>query len=295
MSKRVREASLSLESESDGSPRLTDKHKCEALEEHASYAKQRQIGTHASSPYIHSMLTCALAPHRETICFSSHEEHGVHYVKEHTNRCTTCSKNFPSSRFLELHIEENHNALREVLAARGERTYGCFVEGCDRMCSTAQKRRLHLVDKHMFPKKYDFRIVNQGIDERSSMLQGQRRLHVATSTDRHQPGKNLRQKSFNRHHQQRNIKINTEQTCQDSLTEDDEHMIARANLLAVPGSNRTTQSGQATGNVPDEVEPLTHALSALRFVPASVLRNQARESIDADVNHERGDRTERPL
>lgn len=30
--------------------------------------------------------------------------------------------------------------------------YGCFIEGCERKCSTPQKRRMHLIDKHMFPK-----------------------------------------------------------------------------------------------------------------------------------------------
>lgn len=29
---------------------------------------------------------------------------------------------------------------------------------------------MHLIDKHMFPKDYDFYVVNQGIDRRSSML-----------------------------------------------------------------------------------------------------------------------------
>lgn len=30
--------------------------------------------------------------------------------------------------------------------------FGCFVEGCERKCSTPQKRRRHLIDKHMFPR-----------------------------------------------------------------------------------------------------------------------------------------------
>ncbi|KAG2017135.1 hypothetical protein GB937_005733 [Aspergillus fischeri] len=30
--------------------------------------------------------------------------------------------------------------------------YSCFIEDCDRKCSTPQKRRMHLIDKHMFPK-----------------------------------------------------------------------------------------------------------------------------------------------
>jgi hypothetical protein len=48
--------------------------------------------------------------------------------------------------------------------------YACLTTECDRLCSTPQKRRLHCIDKHHFPRNYDFFIVNDGIDRRSSML-----------------------------------------------------------------------------------------------------------------------------
>ena len=99
-----------------------------------------------------TVMQCSLPPHREMLEFQCHEEYEVHYLKEHTNRCASCGKNFPTAHFLGLHIEENHNALREALQAKGEKTYACFVEDCDRKCSTPQKRRLHLIDKHGFPK-----------------------------------------------------------------------------------------------------------------------------------------------
>ena len=99
-----------------------------------------------------TVMRCSLPPHKEALEFQFHEDYEVHYLKEHTNRCSSCGKNFPTAHFLELHIEENHNALRETLQAKGERTYACFVEDCERKCSTPQKRRLHLIDKHGFPK-----------------------------------------------------------------------------------------------------------------------------------------------
>jgi hypothetical protein len=99
-----------------------------------------------------AVMRCALPPHKDAIEFQSHEDYEVHYLKEHTNRCSSCGKNFPTAHFLGLHIEENHNALRETLQAKGEKTYACLVEDCDRKCSTPQKRRLHLIDKHGFPK-----------------------------------------------------------------------------------------------------------------------------------------------
>ncbi|KAF7630126.1 hypothetical protein AFLA_010755 [Aspergillus flavus NRRL3357] len=97
----------------------------------------------------------------------------------------SCGKNFPTDRFLNLHIEENHDPLIAAKKDRGEKTYGCFIEDCERKCSTPQKRRMHLIDKHMFPKTYNFYIVNDGIDKQTSMLRpmnSHRRRISATPT-----------------------------------------------------------------------------------------------------------------
>ncbi|KAF2757119.1 hypothetical protein EJ05DRAFT_477343 [Pseudovirgaria hyperparasitica] len=45
---------------------------------------------------------------------------------------------------------------------RGEKTYGCLVENCIRVCSTPQKRRLHVIDAHHFPRDYDFWVIKWG-------------------------------------------------------------------------------------------------------------------------------------
>ena len=42
------------------------------------------------------------------------------------------------------------------------------------MCLKPYKRRLHLVDKHCFPGDYDFLVVNEGIDGKTSMLRSAR-------------------------------------------------------------------------------------------------------------------------
>ncbi|POS86471.1 hypothetical protein EPUL_004004, partial [Erysiphe pulchra] len=116
------------------------------------------------------MMCCSLPPHRDTLKFNSFDEYNVHYVKEHTNRCLECFKNFPTNHLLSLHIEENHNSIFDIKKERGEKMYACFVEDCDRLCSTPQKRRMHLIDKHLFPKDYDFYVVNHGIGHRCFML-----------------------------------------------------------------------------------------------------------------------------
>ena len=118
------------------------------------------------------VMRCSLPPHRETLSFTSYADYEVHYRQAHVNRCVECGRNFPTGRFLDLHIEENHDPLTAAKKDRGKKTvysvfilfislivfltcfgqYGCFIEDCERKCSTPQKRRMHLIDKHMFPR-----------------------------------------------------------------------------------------------------------------------------------------------
>ncbi|QSS54494.1 C2H2 zinc finger domain-containing protein [Histoplasma capsulatum var. duboisii H88] len=118
------------------------------------------------------VMRCSLPPHKERVSFSSYEDYEVHYAQEHVNRCLECGKNFPTGHFLTLHIEELHDPIVASRRERGEKTFSCFVEGCNRKCSTSRKRRLHLIDKHQFPRLYNFSIVNTGIDQYNSMLRG---------------------------------------------------------------------------------------------------------------------------
>jgi hypothetical protein len=114
-------------------------------------------------------IKCSLPPHKLTT-FPSYQEYETHYAKLHTNRCSECQKNFPSDHFLNLHLTENHDPIVATKRDRGEKIYACFVEGCDKVCGDWGKRKLHLLDKHLFPRNYDFLIVNTGIDGRRSML-----------------------------------------------------------------------------------------------------------------------------
>ncbi|KIM94950.1 hypothetical protein OIDMADRAFT_21229 [Oidiodendron maius Zn] len=172
-------------------------------------------------------MRCSLPPHHQTLLFSSYEEYEVHYNKTHVNRCIECRKNFPTEHFLNLHIEENHDALISVKRERGEKTYSCFVEDCDKKCSTPQKRRLHLIDKHLFPKDYDFYIINDGIDYRSSLLKS---------------GRQRMRNSAAQQMMDADDKIQGRSSTLESTTEDDSH----------------------------DIEGLTGAMSALKFVPPSV-------------------------
>ncbi|KAF2437983.1 hypothetical protein P171DRAFT_437587 [Karstenula rhodostoma CBS 690.94] len=126
-----------------------------------------------------AVMKCSLPPHGP-LAFASFEAYDVHYQQTHMNRCSDCQRNFPDAQFLGLHIAENHDPISAARRDRGEKTFACLVPSCDRLCSTPHKRRLHCIDKHQFPRDYDFFVVNDGIDRRSSMLRPPHRRRSST-------------------------------------------------------------------------------------------------------------------
>ncbi|KAH0544398.1 hypothetical protein FGG08_001424 [Glutinoglossum americanum] len=231
------------------------------------------------------VMRCSLPPHRQSISFASFEAYEVHYAKAHVNRCSECRKNFPTEHFLSLHIEENHDPLNEVRKARGGKTYACFVEDCDRKCSTPQKRRMHLVDKHAFPKDYDFYVVNDGIDKRSSMLRSHHRRRSSAAAQAAQIEQRARRRS------------SIPATSPTSGSADAASAKPRGELSmdldneksntkeVVTGENSTQQISpgpdsplarkpskpmNALDRADEEMADLTSSMSALKFVPPSI-------------------------
>ncbi|KAF9910418.1 hypothetical protein EC991_006685 [Linnemannia zychae] len=99
-----------------------------------------------------------------------------HFDTNHRYICQTCKKAFPGEKWLVLHIREIHDVLVRIQRERGEKTYQCYVDDCDRMCSTPQKRRMHLIDKHQYPKQFNFSIVVTGVipsAQRTAFIQKQ--------------------------------------------------------------------------------------------------------------------------
>ncbi|OAP56646.1 hypothetical protein AYL99_08758 [Fonsecaea erecta] len=217
-------------------------------------AKLSVVATVADLP-AKPVMQCTLPPHRETLDFASIEDFEVHYAKDHSNRCTSCGKNFPTVHFLALHIDENHNTFREALQAKGEKTYACFVEDCDRKCSTPQKRRLHLIDKHLFPKIYNFRIVDTGIDKSTSMLHESRRRRVSTTAGQ--------------------ITSSGGHRRQQSRTDNTQNSAGVAPKRKEDQERRGGPNLEPNKHVSDTaITDLESSLSALRFVPPSVASRQ---------------------
>ncbi|KAK3940495.1 hypothetical protein QBC46DRAFT_385125 [Diplogelasinospora grovesii] len=195
-------------------------------------------------------MRCSLPPHKEALIFGSYGEYESHYLKSHTNRCLECHRNFPSTHLLNVHIEEAHDAFAAVKREKGERTYSCFVEGCERKCSTPQKRRMHLIDKHMYPKNFFFAVTRDGIDGRQSLLL---------------EGSHRRRKS------------SVASIAKDSggqAPSDTERPGASEFTPSSPARDRRSpadEGQQSPKQKPDvEMDDLTGAMSALRFVPSSI-------------------------
>ena len=180
MAKRSREASVSSLEATTPSTTPSQSASGEPVAHPAKYSQTE------SSPSQSASMRCLLPPHAP-LTFSSYPEYETHYTQTHSNRCSECKANFPTAQFLNLHIAENHDPIIAAQRDRGDsKTFACFVEGCEKMCADWKKRRSHLVDKHGFPKNYDFLVVDSGVDGKRSMLRAgvDAKGHRASSRER---------------------------------------------------------------------------------------------------------------
>ncbi|KAK6843769.1 hypothetical protein PG987_004629 [Apiospora arundinis] len=174
---------------------------------------------------------------------------------------SSAARTSPSDHLLSVHIEEQHDAFAAVLREKGEHTYSCFVEGCDRKCRTPQKRRMHLIDKHMYPKNFFFGVTKDGIDGRSSLLiesAGHRRRGSSIS-------QNGGQKAAARRHSLRS------QTAEAAVADTTTHAAAAPEVeakgsMASSKDKDTPRPKSADTTMAD----LESAMSALQFVPPSI-------------------------
>ncbi|QHO47273.1 hypothetical protein HN51_016665 [Arachis hypogaea] len=87
---------------------------------------------------------------------TSIEDFENHYNVRHTASCSVCSRVYPTSRLLSIHLSEVHDSFFQAKLARGYDVYECLVEGCGLKFKTYSSRQQHLVDKHKFPTSFEF-------------------------------------------------------------------------------------------------------------------------------------------
>ena len=118
---------------------------------------------------------------------------------------------------------------------------------------------MHLIDKHMFPKNYDFFIVNSGIDRRSSMLRPRHRQASSASSRallRDRQGSISQKDATTQEHPYGETPMDIERPLVPA-TED----------LNATGPQRHLQTSSSTDV---DMEGLASNMSTLRFVPSSV-------------------------
>ncbi|KAH6758598.1 nucleic acid binding / zinc ion binding protein [Perilla frutescens var. frutescens] len=89
-------------------------------------------------------------------CLKSLEDFEDHYNARHMASCSVCSRVYPTSHLLSIHVSEAHDSFFQAKAARGFAMYECLVEGCDVKLKSYKSRQQHLVDKHKFPSSFEF-------------------------------------------------------------------------------------------------------------------------------------------
>ncbi|KAJ2778308.1 hypothetical protein H4R18_004671 [Coemansia javaensis] len=108
-------------------------------------------------------VVCRDPPCSGSVEWPSLRAYERHYDQVHRNRCSTCGAVLPSAHWLDLHIQECHDALFRARAARGDAPYQCFVHTCAHTFSEPQGRRLHMVDAHHFARSFSWDLVRTGL------------------------------------------------------------------------------------------------------------------------------------
>ncbi|KAK6460132.1 hypothetical protein DFJ63DRAFT_264065 [Scheffersomyces coipomensis] len=109
-------------------------------------------------------IVCNTPPCNENpIIFSDYAAYENHITTNHTFLCEACHKRFPSQLILNIHIDENHNPFNKIKQENGEKVFKCFAIGCTKLCRTPKNRRLHMIEKHNYPKDFKFNIINRGL------------------------------------------------------------------------------------------------------------------------------------
>ncbi|KAJ2508875.1 hypothetical protein GGF44_002293 [Coemansia sp. RSA 1694] len=108
-------------------------------------------------------IICHDAPCLGSVVLPSALAFERHYDQMHRNTCSVCSAIFPSAHWLDLHVQELHDAFFDARVARGDKAFRCFLPTCAKLFARPGKRRLHMIDKHKFPVKFNWSLLRVGL------------------------------------------------------------------------------------------------------------------------------------
>ncbi|TQV94524.1 zinc finger protein [Cordyceps javanica] len=218
--------------------------------------------TERSSPSPSVRILCSLPPHSE-MAFDSYTAYEAHYNSLHTNRCLQCRDarshhpsperpgrpyciTRPAAAAVAVAVAAHRLCITARLTTTSKIQFSCFVEGCDRKCMTHQKRRMHMIDKHMYPKNFFFAVTRDGIDGRRSLLVdgvGRRRRRTSSAAS---------QTTGARHR---------------AATLDSQTADAGEQSTSPPATGERSTPAAA---VDADVDAITGSMASLQFVPGAV-------------------------
>ncbi|KAH3704749.1 zinc finger protein 511-like [Dreissena polymorpha] len=90
-----------------------------------------------------------------TKVFDSIAKYESHYNSCHRNVCSNCSRTYPTSHLLDLHMLETHDIMFAMLAER-QPMFQCLLETCGSKFQDAKLRRNHMIKLHQYPANYRY-------------------------------------------------------------------------------------------------------------------------------------------
>ncbi|KAJ2910295.1 hypothetical protein GGI21_001016 [Coemansia aciculifera] len=108
-------------------------------------------------------IICHDTPCLGAAVFPSALAYERHYDQMHRNTCSMCSAIFPSTHWLDLHVQELHDSFFDARVARGDKAFRCFLPACAKLFARPGKRRLHMIDKHKFPVNFNWNLLRVGL------------------------------------------------------------------------------------------------------------------------------------
>ena len=138
---------------------------------------------------------------------------------------------------------------------------------------------MHCIDKHQFPRNYDFFIINDGIDRRTSMLRHAHRRRSSTVNSTAPNTGRRRGQSFASTAGDGMDVVNDEIESQAKDLQESASRTTHVKLRGRGGFSHPQGAGRGRGSNDqaalgmvnaDPVDKLTSSMSALQFVPPSV-------------------------
>ncbi|KAJ2374322.1 hypothetical protein IW150_003166 [Coemansia sp. RSA 2607] len=90
-----------------------------------------------------------------------------HYDQVHANVCSQCGAILPNSHWLDLHVEECHDAFFVARVSRGDKAFLCFVKSCESKFVCQEERKAHMISVHHFAHSFDWEFVTRGLCTRT--------------------------------------------------------------------------------------------------------------------------------